>query len=136
MKLFSLVLLSTVSLSSLEPTWTFERHGQAAFLQEPDMHEPPLRLACGRPGYLEIDILSDSKEEVILVGPTKIALTLRGQQTAPGRITSSVYFKSITAEFFRDEGEVEVRGGKSYRIHLKGARNVLQSLESSCTAVS
>lgn len=136
MKLIPLLLISTVSMASHEPTWTFERHGRAAFLQEPDMQEPALRLACGRPGYLEIDIISGAKREVTLVGPTKIALTLRGEETAPGRITSNVYFKSITAEFFRDEGEIEVLGGHSYRLHLKGARGVLQTLESSCTAVS
>jgi len=136
MKLFSLVLLSTVSLSSLEPTWTFERHGLSAFLQEPDMQETPVRLACGRLGYLEIDIVSGHKEEVTLIGANNVALTLRGDRTAPGRITSKVYFKSITAEFFRDEGDVDVMGDRPYRIHLKGARSVLQTLESSCTAIS
>lgn len=137
MKLIPLLMLSSVSMVSHEPTWTFERSGLAASLVEPSMQEPPLRLACGRPGYLEIEILAGAKQqEVTLVASSKIALTLRGTQTAPDRITSNVYFKSITAEFFRDEGEIEVLGGHSYRLHLKGARRVLQTLESSCTAIS
>ena len=136
MKLIPLLLLSTFSTASYEPTWILEQNGRVAFLQEPNMQEPRLRLACGRPGYLEIDIISDAKREITLVGPTKIALTLRGEETAPGRITSNVYFKSIAAEFLRDEGEVEVIGARSYRLPLKGARGVLQTLESSCTAVS
>ena len=136
MKLIPLLVLSSVSMVSHEPTWTFERSGLAVSLVEPSMQDPPLRLACGRSGYLEIQILAGAKQEVTLVAPSKMALTIRGQQTAPDRITSNVYFKSITAEFLRDEGEIEVLGGHSYRLHLKGARGVLQTLESSCTAVS
>jgi hypothetical protein len=136
MKFLPLLLISTISLASHEPTWTFERNGLVAYLQEPGVQEPPLRLACARPGYLEIDIASEAKHEVTLTNSGKISLTLRGEQTAPGRITSKVYFKSIAAEFLRDEGEIEVIGGKTYRMQLRGARDVLRALESSCTAVS
>jgi hypothetical protein len=41
----------------------------------------------------------------------------------------------LTAEFLREEGEVDVTGERS-RLHLNGARRVLQTLESSCMAVS
>ena len=42
----------------------------------------------------------------------------------------------MTAEFLREEGEVQVLAERSYRLHLNGARRVLQTLESSCLAVS
>jgi len=53
-----------------------------------------------------------------------------------GRITSNVFFKSLTVEFLRQEGEIEVLGGRPYKLHLDGARRVLETLESSCLAVA
>jgi hypothetical protein len=96
----------------------------------------PLRLACSDRGYLEIDILSGPSPEVTLTGPSKFLLTIRGELSPAGRITSRVHFRSLTAEFLREEGDVEVLGERSYRLHLNGARRVLQTLESSCMAVS
>jgi hypothetical protein len=136
MKLVALMLASTLSLANYQPTWTFERQGLAAVLTEPDIAEVPLRLACGERGFLEIRILAGAKSEVTLVGPTKIALTIRGDTSSDGRVVSQVYFRSMTVEFLRQEGDVEVAGSKPYRLHLNGARRVLETLESSCLAVS
>ena len=136
MKLVSLLLVSAVSLANLEPTWTFEQQNLSASLQEPDLQMSPLRLACSERGYLEIDILSGPSPEVRLAGPSKFILTIRGELSASGRLTSRVPFRSLTAEFLREEGDVDVIGERSYRLHLDGARRVLQTLESSCMAVS
>jgi len=136
MKVVSLLLMSVVSLVNYEPTWTFERQNLSASLQEPELQMSPLRLACSDRGYLEIDILSGPSPEVTLTGPSKFLLTIRGELSPSGRITSRVHFRSLTAEFLREEGEVEVIGERSYRLHLSGARRVLQTLESSCMAVS
>ena len=136
MKVVSLLLMSVVSLVNYEPTWTFERQNLSASLQEPELQMSPLRLACWDRRYLEIDILSGPSPEVTLTGPSKFLLTIRGELSPSGRITSRVHFRSLTAEFLREEGEVEVIGERSYRLHLSGARRVLQTLESSCMAVS
>jgi hypothetical protein len=136
MKLVALLLTSAVSLVNYEPTWTFERQNLSALLQEPDLQMSPLRLACSDRGYLEIEILSGPSPEVTLTGPSKFLLTIRGELSPSGRITSKVHFRSLTAEFLREEGDVDVIGERSYRMHLSGARNVLQTLESSCLAVS
>jgi hypothetical protein len=136
MKVVSLLLMSAVSLANYEPTWTFERQNLSASLQEPELQMSPLRLACSDRGYLEIDILSGPSPEVTLTGPSKFLLTIRGELSPAGRITSRVPFKSLTAEFLREEGDVDVLGERSYRLHLNGARRVLQTLESSCTAMS
>ena len=136
MKLIALLLTSAVSLANYEPTWTFERQNLSASLQEPELQMSPLRLACSDRGYLEIEILSGPSPEVTLTGPSKFLLTIRGELSSSGRITSKVHFKSLTAEFLREEGNVEVIGKRSYRLHLNGARSVLQTLESSCLAVS
>jgi hypothetical protein len=136
MKLVALLLTSAVSLVNYEPTWTFERQNLSALLQEPDLQMSPLRLACSDRGYLEIEILSGPSPEVTLTGPSKFLLTIRGELSPIGRITSRVHFRSLTAEFLREEGDVDVVGERSYRLHLNGARNVLQTLESSCLAVS
>ena len=136
MKLVALLLTSAVSLVNLEPTWTFEQQNLSASLQEPELQMSPLRLACSDRGYLEIDILSGPSSEVTLTGPSKFLLTIRGELRANGRITSRVPFKSMTAEFLREEGEVQVLAERSYRLHLNGARRVLQTLENSCLAVS
>ena len=136
MKVVSLLLMSAVSLAHYEPTWTFERQNLSASLQEPELQMSPLRLTCSDRGYLEIDILSGPSPEVTLTGPSKFLLTIRGELSAAGRITSRVHFRSLTAEFLREEGDVEVLGERSYRLHLSGARRVLQTLESSCMAVS
>jgi hypothetical protein len=136
MKLVALLLTSAVSLVNYEPTWTFERQNLSALLQEPDLQMSPLRLACSDRGYLEIEILSGPSPEVTLTGPSKFLLTIRGELSPSGRITSKVHFRSLTAEFLREEGDVDVVGERSYRLHLSGARNVLQTLESSCLAVS
>jgi hypothetical protein len=135
MKLVSLFLISAVSLGNYEPTWTFERQNLSASLQEPDLEMSPLRLACSQRGYLEIEILSDLNAEVTLIGPSKFILTIRGDLSPAGRITSLVHFRSLTAEFLREEGDVEVVGERAYRLHLNGARRVPQTLESSCMAV-
>lgn len=89
-----------------------------------------------RRGYLEIEILSGSNAEVPLIGPSKFILTIRGDLSPAGSITSLVHFRSLTDEFLREEGDVEVVGERAYRLHLNGARRVLQTLESSCMAVS
>ena len=136
MKLVALLLTSAVSLVNLEPTWTFEQQNLSASLQEPELQMSPLRLACSDRGYLEIDILSGPSSEVTLTGPSKFLLTIRGELGPNGRIISRVPFKSMTAEFLREEGEVQVLAERSYRLHLNGARRVLQTLESSCLAVS
>ena len=136
MKFVALLLTSAVSLANYEPTWTFERQNLSASLQEPDLQMSPLRLACSDRGYLEIEILSGPSPEVTLTGPSKFLLTIRGELSPAGRITSKVHFRSLTAEFLREEGDVEVIGERSYRLHLNGARRVLQTLESSCMAVS
>jgi len=136
MKVVSLLLMSAVSLANYEPTWTFERQNLSASLQEPELQMSPLRLACSDRGYLEIDILSGPSPDVTLTGPSKFLLTIRGELSTAGRITSRVHFRSLTAEFLREEGDVEVLGERSYRLHLNGARRVLQTLESSCMAVS
>ena len=136
MKFVALLLTSAVSLASYEPTWTFERQNLSASLQEPDLQMSPLRLACSDRGYLEIEILSGPSPEVTLTGPSKFLLTIRGELSPSGRLTSTVHFKSLTAEFLREEGDVDVIGERHYRLHLNGARRVLQTLESSCTAVS
>ena len=136
MKLVALLLTSAVSLVNLEPTWTFEQQNLSASLQEPELQMSPLRLACSDRGYLEIDILSGPSPEVTLTGPSKFLLTIRGELNASGRIISRVPFRSLTAEFLREEGEVQVLAERSYRLHLNGARRVLQTLESSCLAVS
>src|SRR3954453_6708158 len=104
MKLIALLLTSVVSLSNYEPTWTFERQNLSASLQEPDLQTSPLRLACSQRGYLEIEILSGSNAEVTLIGPSRFVLTIRGERSATGRITSLVPFRSLTAEFLREEG--------------------------------
>ena len=136
MKFVSVLLMSAVSLASYGPTWTFEQQNLSASLQEPELQMSPLRLACSERGYLEIDILSGPSPEVTLTGPSKFLLTIRGELSPAGRITSRVHFRSLTAEFLREEGDVEVLGERSYRLHLNGARRVLQTLESSCMAVS
>jgi hypothetical protein len=136
MKIVSLLLMSAVSLTHCEPTWTFERQNLSASLQEPELQMSPFRLTCSDRGYLEIDILSGPSPEVTLTGPAKFLLTIRGELSPAGRITSRVHFRSLTAEFLREEGDVEVLGERSYRLHLNGARRVLQTLESSCMAVS
>ena len=136
MKLIALLLTSAVSLANYEPTWTFERQNLSASLQEPELQMSPLRLACSDRGYLEIEILSGPSPEVTLTGPSKFLLTIRGELSSSGRITSKVHFKSLTAEFLREGGDVDVTGERSYRLHLNGARSVLQTLESSCLAVS
>ena len=136
MKVVALLLASAVSLANLEPTWTFEQQNLSASLQEPELQMSPLRLACSDRGYLEIDILSGPSPEVTLTGPSKFLLTIRGELNASGRIISRVPFRSLTAEFLREEGEVQVLAERSYRLHLNGARSVLQRLESSCLAVS
>ena len=136
MKLVALLLTSAVSLVNFEPTWTFEQQNLSASLQEPELQMSPLRLACSDRGYLEIDILSGPSPEVTLTGPSKFLLTIRGELGPNGRIISRVPFRSMTAEFLREEGEVEVLAERSYRLHLNGARRVLQTLESSCLAVS
>ena len=136
MKVVSLLLMSAVSLAHNEPTWTFERQNLSASLQEPELQISPLRLTCSDRGYLEIDILSGPSPEVTLTGPSKFLLTIRGELSSAGRLTSRVHFRSLTAEFLREEGDVEVLGERSYRLHLNGARRVLQTLESSCMAVS
>ena len=136
MKVVALLLMSAVSLAHYEPTWTFERQNLSASLQEPELQMSPLRLTCSDRGYLEIDILSGPSPEVTLTGPSKFLLTIRGELSPAGRITSRVHFRSLTAEFLREEGDVEVLGERSYRLHLSGARRVLQTLESSCMAVS
>jgi hypothetical protein len=136
MKLVFLMLMSAVSLANYEPTWTFERQNLSASLQEPEMQMSPLRLACSDRGYLEIEILSGPSPEVTLTGPSKFLLTIRGELSPGGRITSKVHFRSLTAEFLREEGDVDVIGERSYRLHLNGARSVLKTLESSCLAVS
>ena len=136
MKLVSLFLISAISLGNYEPTWRFERQNLSASLQEPDLEMSRLRLACSRRGYLEIEILSGSNAEVPLIGPSKFILTIRGDLSPAGSITSLVHFRSLTDEFLREEGDVEVVGERAYRLHLNGARRVLQTLESSCMAVS
>jgi hypothetical protein len=136
MKLVTLVVASTVSLVSHQPNWSYEDKGRAAVLTEPELTEAPLRLACGERDFLEIRILAGPRSEVTLVGPSKIALTIRGSSSSDGRVVSQVYFRSLTAEFLRDGGDVEVIGATRYRLHLDGARQVLQTLESSCLAVS
>ena len=136
MKLVALLLTSAVSLVNFEPTWTFEQQNLSASLQEPELQMSPLRLACSDRGYLEIDILSGPSPEVTLTGPSKFLLTIRGEFGPNGRIISRVPFRSMTAEFLREEGEVEVLAERSYRLHLNGARRVLQTLESSCLALS
>ena len=136
MKLIALLLTSAVSLANYEPTWTFERQNLSASLQEPELQMSPLRLACSDRGYLEIEILSGPSPEVTLTGSSKFLLTIRGELSPSGRITSKVHFRSLTAEFLREEGNVDVIGERSYRLHLNGARSVLQTLESSCMAVS
>jgi hypothetical protein len=136
MKLIALLLTSAVSLANYEPTWTFERQNLSASLQEPELQMSPLRLACSDRGYLEIEILSGPSPQVTLTGPSKFLLTIRGELSPSGRITSKVHFKSLTAEFLREGGDVDVTGERSYRLHLNGARNVLRTLESSCLAVS
>ena len=136
MKLVALLLTSVVSLANYEPTWTFERQNLSASLQEPELQMSPLRLACSDRGYLEIEILSGPSPEVTLTGSSKFLLTIRGELSPSGRITSKVHFRSLTAEFLREEGNVDVIGERSYRLHLNGARSVLQTLESSCMAVS
>lgn len=136
MKLVPLLLISTVSLSSYENNWTFDRQGLTAFLSSSAVGEAPLRLTCAQKGYLEINILSGSKPEVTLAAPSKPSLTIRGELSADGRITSNVYFKSLTVEFLREEGDVDVFGSRTYRLHLNGARRVLETLEGACTAVS
>jgi len=137
MKVIPFLLASSLSLANLGPNWTFERQGLSAILSDPAVDGSPLRLSCAQQqGYLEINILSGSKPEVTLVAPSKIRLTLRGELSPDGRITSNVYFKSLTVEFLREEGEVEVLGGRTYRLHLDGARRVIDTLESSCLAVT
>ena len=136
MKVVALALISVLSAASHQPSWTFEHQGLAAFLTAPDMADPPLRLACSNRGFLEISILSGPTSEVTLVGSNKIALTIRGDANPEGRIVTQIYFRSITAEFLRDEGDVEVTGGKPYRLQLGGTRRVLETLESSCMAQS
>ena len=84
MKLVSLLLMSTVSLVSHEPTWTFEPQNRSASLQEPELQMSPLRLACSERGYLEIEILSGPSPEVTLAGPSKFLLTIRGELGAGG----------------------------------------------------
>jgi hypothetical protein len=136
MKVVSLLLMSAVSLAHYEPTWTFEQQNLSASLQEPELQMSPLRLTCSDRGYLEIDILSGPSPEVTLTGPSKFLLTIRGELSPAGRLISRVHFRSLTAEFLREEGDVDVLGERSYRLHLNGARRVLQTLESSCMAVS
>jgi hypothetical protein len=141
MKLIPLLLIATLSgsnsaLSDPAPTWTFESNGLTATLLDPEIQESPLRLSCAQRGYLEINILSGPSAAVRLVGPSKIALTIRGELSPEGHITSDVYFKSLAVEFLRQEGEVEVFGSRSYWLHLNGVRRVLETLESSCLAVS
>src|SRR5258708_20380194 len=99
MKLVALLLMPAVPLANYEPTWTFERQDLSASLQEPDLQMSPLRLACSDRGYLEIDILSGPSPEVTLTGPSKFLLTIRGELSPNGRITSRVHFSSLTAEF-------------------------------------
>src|SRR5690348_15297458 len=127
MKLVSLLLMSAVSLVSHEPTWTFEPQNRSASLQEPELQMSPLRLACSERGFLEIEILSGPGPEVMLSGPSRFRLTIRGELSASGRLISRVPFRSLTAEFLREEGDVEVIGARSYRLHLNGARRVLQT---------
>jgi hypothetical protein len=136
MKAVSLLLMTALSFAHYEPTWTFERQNLSASLQQPELQISPLRLTCSDRGYLEIDILSGPSPQVTLSGPSKFLLTIRGELSPAGRITSRVPFKSLTAEFLREEGDVDVLGERSYRLHLNGARRVLQTLESSCTAMS
>ena len=136
MRLIPFLLASVVSFTNAETNWTFERQGLTAILSDPGIDVSPLRLSCAQRGYLEISILAGSKAEVTLVGPSKISLTIRGELSAEGRITSNVFFKSLTVEFLRQEGEIEVLGGRPYKLHLDGARRVLETLESSCLAVA
>jgi hypothetical protein len=136
MRLIPFLLASAISFTSAETNWTFERQGLTAILSDPGIDVSPLRLSCAQRGYLEISILAGPKAEVTLVGPNKISLTIRGELTPEGRLTSNVFFRSLTVEFLRQEGEIEVLGGRAYKLHLDGARRVLQTLESSCMAVA
>jgi len=136
MRLIPFLLASAVSFTSAGTNWTFERQGLTAILSDPAIDASPLRLSCAQRGYLEISILAGSKAEVTLVGPSNIRLTLRGELTPEGRLTSNVFFRSLTVEFLAQEGDIEVLGGRSYKLHLDGARRVLRTLESSCMAVA
>jgi hypothetical protein len=155
MKIISLLAASALSFVNAQTNWTFERQGLTAVLSDSRMEGTPLRLSCAQQGYLEIDILSGAENakpnaglngtvlavaatsrEVTLVGPSNMRLTLQGKPSSDGRFISRAYFKSLTAEFLREEGEVEVVGAKSYRINLEGARRVLDTLQSSCLAVT
>jgi hypothetical protein len=137
LSLAALLLASGPALSTPpHSTWTFAPNGRTASLSDTRLSETPLKLACAQRGYLEIDILSGPSTEVNLVGPSKIVLTISGKPRPNGRIVSDVYFKSLTVEFLREAANVEVSGGLSYRLDLTGARRVLDTLESSCLAVS
>jgi len=129
---------SICAAGEIEQSWTFDSVGRIFTLSDPVLEKPPLRLACTPEGYLEISILptEEALAEISLIRPSLLTLTIRGRLRSDGRIISNVDFKSLTVEFFREEGEVEVHGGHSYRLHLKGARRVLDYLRNSCTAVS
>jgi hypothetical protein len=129
---------SICAAREMEQSWTFDSVGRIFTLSDPVLEKPPLRLACTPEGYLEISILPTDETliEISLVRPSLLTLVIRGTLRSDGRIISNVDFKSLTAEFFREEGEVEVHGGHYYHLHLKGARRVLDYLRNSCTAVS
>lgn len=141
MKIISLIAASAFALISDSSHWTLDRAGVSAALSDARLLDIPLRLSCAVDSpYLQIEIFAgpanSPSDGVTLVGPSNIRLSLQGRMSPGGRLISTVYFKSLTVAFLREEGEVEVLGEKPYRINLYGARRVVDALQSSCLPVT